>query len=141
MELFVSQPDTPLNVALDELQMSDAVVIIIGFKAGSLIPNDPSLTYTAAKFQGARELGRHILVFLKTDSGAWRNEEVAPDLREALDKFKETVLDSGATEMLSRFQATTPHARTGVILDTVATTPRNKREKLWPNRSRFACLG
>ncbi|HJY88464.1 MAG TPA: DUF4062 domain-containing protein [Candidatus Acidoferrales bacterium] len=38
MELFVSESSKPLEVALRELQLSDAVVLIIGFKAGSLIP-------------------------------------------------------------------------------------------------------
>ena len=57
MELFVSEPATPLEVALDELQMSDAVVLIIGFKGGSLIPEDSTLTYTGAEFQRAQELG------------------------------------------------------------------------------------
>jgi hypothetical protein len=97
MELFVSQPTTPLQVALDELQMSDAVVLILGFKAGSLIPDNPALTYTAAEFRRAQELGRPIFIFLKTEAGFWRNEETTPALKDALDKFKQTVLDSGIT--------------------------------------------
>ena len=97
MELFVSEPTTPLQVALDELQMSDAVVLIIGFKAGSLIPDDSTLTYTGAEFQRAQELGKPIFVFLKTETGAWLNEETSAALKEALDKFKQAVLDSGIT--------------------------------------------
>jgi hypothetical protein len=97
MELFISEPTTPLQVALEELQMSDAVVLIVGFKAGSLIPDDSTLTYTGAEFQRARELGKPIFVFLKTEAGAWRNEETSPALKEALDKFKQAVLDSGIT--------------------------------------------
>jgi hypothetical protein len=97
MELFVSEPSTPLQVALDELQMSDAVVLIIGFRAGSLTPDNPTLTYTAAEFRQAQELGKPIFVFLKTDAGSWRNEETTPVLKEALDKFKQTVVDSEIT--------------------------------------------
>jgi hypothetical protein len=97
MELFISEPATPLQVALEELQMSDAVVLLIGFKAGSLIPDDPTLTYTGAEFRRAQDLGKPIFVFLKTEAGAWRNEETIPALKEALDKFKQTVLDSGIT--------------------------------------------
>ena len=36
MELFVSEPSKLLNVCLEQVQLSDAVVLIIGFKAGSL---------------------------------------------------------------------------------------------------------
>ncbi len=97
MELFVSEPASPLEVALDELQMSDAVALIIRFKGGSLIPEDPTLTYTGAELQRAQELGKPIFVFLKTEAGAWRNEETTPALKEALDKFKQAVLDYGIT--------------------------------------------
>ena len=31
----------------------------------------------------------------KTEAGSWRNEETTPALKEALDKFKQAVLDSG----------------------------------------------
>jgi hypothetical protein len=35
MELFLSEPSSPLEVCLRELRLSDAVVLIIGFHAGS----------------------------------------------------------------------------------------------------------
>src|ERR1700737_3564914 len=94
MELFVSEPSVPLDVSLRELQLSDCVVLIIGFKAGSLIPDSLDFTYTAAEFHRARELGRPIFVFLKTEGGSWRNEETAESLKSALGNFKKTVLDS-----------------------------------------------
>ncbi len=97
MGLFVSEPTTPLQVALDQLQLSDAVVLRLGFKAGSLIPEHTNLTYTAAEFRRARELGKPIFVFLKTEGGSWRNEETTVTLKEALDEFKRTVLDSDLT--------------------------------------------
>ena len=39
MELFVSEPSSPLEVCLEQLRLSDALVLIIGPKAGSLIPD------------------------------------------------------------------------------------------------------
>lgn len=44
MELFVSEPSEPLDVCLEQVQLSDAVILIIGFMAGSLIPESPELT-------------------------------------------------------------------------------------------------
>jgi hypothetical protein len=94
MELFVSEPSKALDVALHELQLSDAVVLIIGFKAGSLIPESPELTYTAAEFRRAKELGRPIFAFIQTENGTWLNKETTGSLRTALDEFKQAVVAS-----------------------------------------------
>ena len=69
MELFVSEPSKPLDVCLAEVQLSDAVVLIIGFMAGSLIPGSPELTYTRADFELAQKLGRPVFAFFKTEGG------------------------------------------------------------------------
>jgi uncharacterized protein DUF4062 len=97
MELFVSEPSKPLSVALRELQLSDAVVLIIGSRAGSLIPESADLTYTRAEFDRALELGKPIFVFFQTDGGAWRNKETTTELRDALDNFKNAVLKANLT--------------------------------------------
>jgi Domain of unknown function (DUF4062) len=89
MEVFVSEPIRPIEVALRELQHSDAVVLIIGFRAGSLLDESSDLTYTRAEFDRARELKRPIFLFVKTQNGRWRNEEDDPRLRHALDALKE----------------------------------------------------
>lgn len=91
MEYFASSPKEPIEVALHELELSDAVVLIVGFKAGSLIPESPSLTYTAAEFRRAKELGRSIFAFIQTETGTWRNKESTEALKLALDNFKKEV--------------------------------------------------
>jgi hypothetical protein len=48
MELFVSEPSKPLDVCLEQVHLSDAVIWIIGFMAGSLISESPELTYRRA---------------------------------------------------------------------------------------------
>jgi hypothetical protein len=97
MELFVSEPSKPLKVCLEQLQLSDAVVLIIGFKAGSLIPDSPGLTYTGAEFQLAQQLGRPVFAFFKTEGGISLNKETAPELRQALDGFKNAVTAANIT--------------------------------------------
>jgi hypothetical protein len=97
MELFVSEPSTPLEVALHELQLSDAVVLIIGFKAGSLVEERPDVTYTGAEFRRAQELGKPLFVFFQTEGGTWRNKETTAALKTALEDFKRAVLDSKVT--------------------------------------------
>jgi uncharacterized protein DUF4062 len=97
MELFVSQPSEPLSVCLEKVQFSDAVVLIIGFKAGSLIPESPELTYTRAEFELAQELGKLVFPFFKTDGGVWANKETDPAKKKALDDFKNAVTSAGVT--------------------------------------------
>jgi len=97
MELFVSEPSSPLEVCLEQLQLSDAVVLIIGFKAGSLIPDSPGLTYTGAEFQLAQKLGRPVFAFFKTEGGSPVNKETDAAKKKALDDFTSAVTSANIT--------------------------------------------
>ena len=91
MELFVSEPSKPLDLCLEQVQLSDAVILIIGFMAGSLIPESPELTDTRAEFELAQRLGRPVFAFLKTEGGVPVNKETDADKKKALDDFKNAV--------------------------------------------------
>jgi Domain of unknown function (DUF4062) len=97
MELFVSEPSKPLDVCLEQVQLSDAVILIIGFMAGSLIPESPELTYTRAEFELAQKLGRPVFAFFKTEGGVPVNKETDADKKKALDDFKNAVTSAGIT--------------------------------------------
>ena len=97
MELFVSEPSSPLDVCLEQLRLSDAVVLIIGFKAGSIIPESPGLTYTGAEFQLAQQLGRPVFAFFKTQGGVPLNKEVDGPKIKALDDFRSAVTSAKIT--------------------------------------------
>ena len=97
MELFVSEPSSPLDVCLEQLRLSDAVVLIIGFKAGSIIPESPGLTYTGAEFQLAQQLGRPVFAFFKTEGGVPLNKEVDGPKKKALDDFRSAVTSAQIT--------------------------------------------
>ena len=73
MEYFASEPDSPLEVALRHLAESDAMILLIGFRAGSMIPSD-TITYTGAEFEQARDRGIPMFVFIKTRGGTWVND-------------------------------------------------------------------
>ncbi len=49
MEYFVASPNTPRETALEELRKADIMVLAIGFKAGSLLPDGSGATYTSAE--------------------------------------------------------------------------------------------
>src|ERR1700691_4163955 len=97
MELFVSEPSKPLDVCLEQVQLSDAVILIVGFMAGSLIPESPELTYTRAEFELAQKLGRPVFAFLKTESGVPVNKETDEDKKQALDDCKNAVTSARIT--------------------------------------------
>lgn len=94
MEFFPSEPSTPLEVALRELETCDVVILLLGFKAGSLIPTSPHLTYTVAEFDHARKLPRPVLAFVKTLDKRWKNEEVIESRKKVLNEFKQRVEQS-----------------------------------------------
>ena len=87
----MSEPAHPKEVALRELGHADAVVLIVGFKAGSLLDAGSGLTYTRAEFDLACELEKPIFAFVETQNGRWRNDEDSPALRGALESFRDAV--------------------------------------------------
>src|SRR5215469_18624249 len=97
MELFVSEPSKPLDVCLEQVQLPAAVVLIIGFMAGSLIPESPELTYTRAEFELAQKLGKPVFAFFKTEGGIPVNKETDANKHKALDDFKNAVTSAGIT--------------------------------------------
>lgn len=94
MEYFVASPNTPRETALDYLRKADVMVLAIGFKAGSLLPDGCGVTYTSAEYDEWLRLGRSPLLFIKTKAQpgqslpSWCNEEENEDKRAALADFK-----------------------------------------------------
>jgi hypothetical protein len=99
MEDFLAAARPPLEVALENLRNSDVMVLVIGFKAGSLLPDGSGSTYTSAEYEEFLRLGKEPLVFIKQKKGrgqrfpSWRNEERDPYKRKALDEFKARVCE------------------------------------------------
>jgi len=97
MEYFVATPSTPLETALANLRNSDVMILVIGFKAGSLLPDGSGSTYTSAEYDELLRLGKEALLFIKQKKRwwqrlpSWRNEERDPKKRKALDEFKARV--------------------------------------------------
>jgi hypothetical protein len=94
MEYFMASPSTPLETALENLRNSDVMILVIGFKAGTLLPDGSASTYTSAEYEEILRLRREPLVFVKQKRRgkqrlpSWRNEEDDPDKKAALESFK-----------------------------------------------------
>jgi hypothetical protein len=122
MEYFASEPDSPRAVALRNLADSDVMILLIGFRAGSMIPSD-TITYTGAEFEQARHRGIPIFVFIKTRAGNWENDETDGSLRAALFELKASA---------------TGHLRTPAYFETAADLEREALTALiqWTERGR-----
>lgn len=99
MEYFLASPSTPRDTALGNLRNSDVMILVIGFKAGTLLPDSSGSTYTSAEYDELLRLGKDPLVFIKVRSEGkrrvplWRNEELDPNKKAALDDFKKRVCE------------------------------------------------
>ena len=69
MEDFLASPGTPRETALENLRNSDVMILVIGFKAGSLLPDGSGSTYTSAEYDELLRLVKVALVFVKRRSG------------------------------------------------------------------------
>lgn len=58
MEDFLASPGTPLDVALENLRHSDVMILVVGFKAGSLLPDGSGATYTSAEYDELLRIGK-----------------------------------------------------------------------------------
>jgi Domain of unknown function (DUF4062) len=57
MEYFVATPSAPRETALGNLRNSDMMILVIGFKAGSVLPDSSGSTYTSAEYDELLKLG------------------------------------------------------------------------------------
>jgi hypothetical protein len=97
MEDFLASPAPPSEVALEQLRLSDVMILVIGFKAGSLLPDGSGATYTSAEYYEALRTGIEPLVFVRVtkepgdEIGHWQNDETDGAKHAALDHFKAEV--------------------------------------------------
>jgi hypothetical protein len=97
MEDFLATPTTPSDTALENLRNSDVMILMIGFKAGSLLSDGSGRTYTWAEYDELLRLGRDALVFVKQErrwferKTTWKNKEKDPKKKKALNEFKAKV--------------------------------------------------
>lgn len=80
MEQFGAQAEVPLEVCLRDLRKADVVVLIVGPRYGSLLPQ--GISYTQAEFREARGAGIPVLAFRLPDA-----TDLADDERKHLAAF------------------------------------------------------
>lgn len=73
MEYFGAQNELPLDVCLRDLRKADVVVLILGPRYGSVLPQ--GVSYTQAEFREARALGIPVLAFKVSDDTSLSQQE------------------------------------------------------------------
>lgn len=87
MERFVASPDVPEELCRRELSRCNAVVLIIGYRYGSLVP-ELGISVTEMEYNLAKELSLPVFVFLKD---GWHTVEKDAKLAQKHLDFKKRV--------------------------------------------------
>lgn len=106
MEQFGAQPQPPIDVCLREVRKADVVILLMGPRYGSLLPQ--GISYTHAEFREAQGAGTPVLAFRIAN---------APDLttedRDRLDSF---VTEVGSTAVYQALSPSEPLERLSAMV-------------------------
>lgn len=104
METWGGSPNPPKEKIVEEIQHASAVVLILGFKYGSLI-KDEEISYTEFEFNYAKENEIDIFAFIKKDeNGKWNPDEENDVISNKLEKFKENIEDGLTVEYFTNIE-------------------------------------
>lgn len=93
MEHWGGSPYPPKDKIIEKLKQASAVVLILGFKYGSLM-NDEEISYTEFEFNYAKEQGIDIYAFIKEDENREEeSDETEEHMKNKFKKFKENIQD------------------------------------------------
>jgi len=92
MEFFGAHPDRPIETCLQEVGKSNALVVIVGFLYGSLIPGS-GMSYTEAEYEEGRRLEKPCYVYLRDEDALIRPRDMESDPSKwaRLRNFRETL--------------------------------------------------
>lgn len=89
MEFFGARPGVPIETCLSEVRKSDILVVIVGHRYGSLVP-DLGISFSEAEYEEGFRLRKPCLVYLLDENVPVlpRNIERDPDKIRQLDRWK-----------------------------------------------------
>lgn len=92
MEFFGARADLPIETCLDEVRRSDVLVVIVGHRYGSLLP-DLEISFSEAEYREGHRLGKPCLVYLRDENTPvlLKNVERDPNRARLLENWKTTL--------------------------------------------------
>ena len=67
MEFFGARTDLPIETCLEEVRRSDVLVVIVGHRYGSLVP-EMGISFSEAEYREGHSLGKPCLVYLRDEN-------------------------------------------------------------------------
>ncbi|HEU4558068.1 MAG TPA: DUF4062 domain-containing protein [Longimicrobium sp.] len=102
METFGARKEAPLETCIAEVEQADVYVGIIAYRLGFVYP-DTGKSFTQMEYERARELGKHIFIYMMDDTNARispRDMDRGPDA-EKLEAFKSVLKDRHTVEFFT----------------------------------------
>jgi Domain of unknown function (DUF4062) len=92
MEFFGARAEQPIETCLQEVTASNVLVVIVGHRYGSIVPN-LGISYSEAEYERGFRLKKPCLVYLKDDDVPTlpRHMERDPDKLKLLERWKKTL--------------------------------------------------
>jgi hypothetical protein len=92
MEFFGARAEQPIETCLAEVRASDALVVIVGHRYGSIVP-DLGISYSEAEYAEGFRLNKPCLIYMRDDDVPIlpRHMERDPEKLRLLEKWKETL--------------------------------------------------
>ena len=90
MEFFGAHAEQPIETCLQEVRKSDVLVVIIGHRYGSIVPN-LGISYSEAEYTEGHRLKKPCLVYMRDENVRIlpRQMERDPEKLKLLEKWKE----------------------------------------------------
>lgn len=92
MEFFGARAEQPIETCLQEVRASDVLVVIVGHRYGSIVP-DLGISYSEAEYAEGFRLKKPCLVYMRDDNVPIlpRHMERDPEKLKLLERWKETL--------------------------------------------------
>ena len=91
MELFGSEPNSPLDTCLEKVRQSEVLILIIAFSYGS-VDEHTRKSYTQLEYEEAKNCGIPVYAYIMDESHPVLDENCDKgELRDRLDTFRENV--------------------------------------------------
>jgi Domain of unknown function (DUF4062) len=89
MEFFGARSDLPIETCLAEVRRSDILVVVVGHRYGSLVP-ELGISFSEAEYREGQRLGKPCLVYLRDENAPIlpRDFERDPEKLRLLDAWK-----------------------------------------------------
>lgn len=89
MEFFGARTNLPIETCLEEVRRSDVLVVILGYRYGSLVP-EMDISFSEAEYREGHRLGKPCLVYLRDENVPILPKYIERDSEKIklLDRFK-----------------------------------------------------